>query len=235
MDILLSLVIGIVNQMVIMLIAFKMFRFFTLPYLIDFLLIAFVLSLISYFNRLILDIPQYDAVIQCIVLVVFFRRMFEFRLYEATLVVAAGCAIFTCIKFVTLSLFFKTNIVSLDDLGHLTELRMVLIQLLVDALVVAVTWLVVKLNTGYSFISQPPHSMTYKPKMNKLSILLIFAVGLVVFVMATVSCVLSMSQANVYVVLAYVLIPLAILLWLLRKKDYQSCEGLIAFKRENYN
>ncbi|PPB10863.1 hypothetical protein [Brevibacillus laterosporus] len=220
MDILLSLVIGIVNQMAIMIIAFKMFRFPVLSYIRDFLLIASVLSLISYFNRFILDIPQYDAIIQYIMLVVFFRRMFEFRVYEATLVTAAGCAIFTCIKVVTLALFLKTNVLSLDDLVHLTGLKMMLIQLLVDVLVLVVTWLVKKLNMGYSFMSQPPHNLNYKLKKSMISYLLIVAVGLVVFVMSTYLYVLS--QANLFMVFAYGVIPLVILLWLLTKKDYES-------------
>ncbi|MGG1442138.1 hypothetical protein ABE354_08765 [Brevibacillus laterosporus] len=219
MDILLSLLIGTINQMAIMLIAFKMFRFPVLSYIRDFLLIAFVLSLISYFNRIVIDIPQYDAAIQYIVLVAFFRRMFEFRLYEATLVVAAGCAIFTCIKVVTLSLFLKTNVVSLDDLVHVIGLKMLLIQLLVDVLVVVVAWLVKKLNTGYSFMSQPPHNLNYKLKKSMLSYLLIVAAGLVVFVMTTFSFVIS--QVNLFVTLAYGVIPLVILLWLLTKRDYQ--------------
>lgn len=218
MDILLSLLIGIVNQMAIMIIAFKMFRFPALSYIRDFLLIASVLSLISYFNRFILDIPQYDAIIQYIMLVVFFRRMFEFRVYEATLVTAAGCAVFTCIKVVTLSLFLKTNVVAFDDLIHLTGLKMVLIQLLIDILVLAVTWLVRKLNTGYSFMSQPPHNLNYKLKKSMLSYLLIVASGLVVFVMSTYSYVLS--QNNLFMVFAYGVAPLVILLWLLNKRDY---------------
>lgn len=82
MDILLYLVFGALDQMAIMIIAFKMFRFPVISYIRDFLLIASVLSLISYFNRFILDISQYDAIIQYIMLVVFFRRMFEFRVYE---------------------------------------------------------------------------------------------------------------------------------------------------------
>ncbi|MGG0753013.1 hypothetical protein [Brevibacillus laterosporus] len=222
MDILLSLLIGTINQMAIMIIAFKMFRFPALSYVRDFLLIASVLSLISYFNRFILDIPQFDAAVQYIVLVVFFRIFFEFRLYEATLVIATGCAIFTCIKVVTLSLFLKTNVLSFDDLVHLTGLKMMLIQLLVDVLVVVVAWLVSKLNTGYSFMSQPPHNLNYKLKKNMLSYLLIIAAGLVVFVMSTYSYIMSISQANLFVVFAYGVTPLVILLWLLTKKDYES-------------
>ncbi|AGR47574.1 membrane protein [Brevibacillus phage Davies] len=219
MDILLYLVFGVLDQMAVMIIAFKMFRFPVLSYIRDFLLIAFVLSLISYFNRFILDIPQYDAAIQYIVLVVFFRRMFEFRLYEASLVVATGCAIFTCIKVVTLSLFLKTSVLSLDDLVHLTGLKMMLIQLLVDVLVVVAAWLVKKLNMGYSFMSQPPHNLNYKLKKSMLSYLLIVAAGLVVFVMTTFS--FAISQVNLFVTLAYGVIPLFILLWLLTKRDYQ--------------
>ncbi|QIC07642.1 hypothetical protein GOP56_19955 [Brevibacillus sp. 7WMA2] len=220
MDILLYLVFGVLDQMAVMIIAFKMFRFPVLSYIRDFLLIASVLSLISYFNRFILDIPQYDTGIQYIALVIFFRRLLEFRLYEATLVTAAGCIAFTGIQFIALSLLLKTSLVSLNDLGQFTELGTFIIQFVADALVVLVAWLLKVLNLGYSFISQPPHSMTYKQEMNKLPFLLILAVGLSVFALTTVLYVLIMSQANTFIILGYVLIPLAILLWLLRKRDY---------------
>ncbi|MGG3871424.1 hypothetical protein [Brevibacillus laterosporus] len=138
------------------------------------------------------------------------------------MVTAAGCAILTCIKVVTLSLFLKTNVLSFDDLVHLTGLKMMLIQLLVDILVVVVAWLVKQLNTGYSFMSQPPHNLNYKLKKSMLSYSLIVAAGLVVFVMSTYSFIMSISQANLFVVFAYGAIPLVILLWLLHKQDYES-------------
>ncbi|RFB35683.1 hypothetical protein [Brevibacillus sp. VP] len=220
MDILLYLVFGVLDQMAIMIIAFKMFRFPVTNYLREFLLIASILSLISYFNRVVLDIPQYDTGIQYIALVLFFRHMLEFRLYEATLVAATGCIAFTGIQFVALSLLLKTSLVNLNDLGQVTELGTFIIQFVADALVVFVAWLLKSLNLGYSFISQPPHSMTYKPEKNKLTFFLILAIGLTFFVLTTVLYVLIMSQANTVIILAYVLIPLAILLWLLRKRDY---------------
>lgn len=220
MDILLYLVFGALDQMAIMIIAFKMFRFPVTNYLREFLLIASILSLISCFNRIVLDIPQYDTGIQYIALVLFFRHMLEFRLYEATLVAATGCIAFTGIQFVALSFLLKTSLVNLNDLGEITELGTFIIQFVADVLVILVAWLLKLLNLGYSFISQPPHSMTYKPEKNKLTFFLILAVGLTVFILTTVLYVLIMSQANTVIILAYVLIPLAILLWLLRKRDY---------------
>ncbi|MCR8939810.1 hypothetical protein O0555_21145 [Brevibacillus laterosporus] len=220
MDILLYLVFGALDQMAIMIIAFKMFRFPVTNYLREFLIIASIISLISYFNRVVLGIPQYDTGIQYIALVLFFRHMLEFRLYEATLVAATGCIAFTGIQFVALSLLLKTSLVNLNDLGQVTELGTFIIQFVADVLVILVAWLLKLLNLGYSFISQPPHSMTYKPEKNKLTFFLILAVGLTVFILTTVLYVLIMSQANTVIILAYVLIPLAILLWLLRKRDY---------------
>ncbi|WP_301994302.1 hypothetical protein [Brevibacillus laterosporus] len=111
---------------------------------------------------------------------------------------------------------------SFDDLAQLTGLRIVLIHLLVDVLVAVVAWLVSKLNTGYSFMSQPPHNLNYKLKKSMLSYSLIVAAGLVVFVMSTYSYIMSISQANLFVVFTYGLIPLVILLWLLHRQDYES-------------
>lgn len=220
MDILLYLVFGAFDQIAIMIIAFKMFRLPVMIYLKEFLIIGSILALISYFDRVVLDIPQYDTGIQYLVLVIMLRYMLEFRLYEATLVSASGCLAFIWIQFVALSVLLKTSLVNLNDLGQFTELGTFTIQFCANVLVIFIAWLLKALNLGYSFISQPPHNMSYTPKANKLTMLIIVAVLLSIFVITTSLYLLIMSQAKPYIIFTYVLIPLVVLLLLLRKRDY---------------
>ncbi|AGR47481.1 putative membrane protein [Brevibacillus phage Abouo] len=222
MDILLYLALGYLDQMAIIILTFKMFRFPVRAYFREFSIIAVVLSLISYVDRIVFDIPQYDTGIQYIVLILFFRYMLGFRFFEAAATTAAGCLSFIGIQFIAYYLLMQSNIISANILGQFQAFGTYLLQILSDLLVFFIAWMIQVLNVGYSFIIQPPHNLAYKTKMTTLNVLIICAIILTAFVLISFSYVLIMTESKPYVILAYVIIPVVILLWLLRKRDYHG-------------
>ncbi|TPG72894.1 hypothetical protein EEL31_00385 [Brevibacillus laterosporus] len=111
-----------------------------------------------------------------------------------------------------------TDAIRHNILEQFQEVGTYLLQILSDLLIFFIAWMIKVLNMGYSFIIQPPHNTAYKTKMTKLTVLIIAAIVLAAFVLISLLYVLIVNQERPYVILTYVLIPLAILLWLLRRE-----------------
>lgn len=219
MEVLLYLLFGFFDIFTILVFTFCMFRFPAKDYIREFVIIALFAAVVSVINRMLLNHVMFDPGIQFIVLALFFRYMLSFRLYEATLVTAVGYLGYTGVQFLLIPLMYLMGITELNDMMGLTELGTYLIQLASDSTILLISWFVKKLNLGFSFVPQPPHSFTIKQKSNRLKILIAFAVGLGMFFLLMAIYLLALAEQKTVYLLLLAFIPLTLLLWLLRKRD----------------
>jgi hypothetical protein len=150
--------------MVVLAFIFKLFRFPFWDYKKELTFIAGTLAVMSYMLRMVLDAPEIDMPLQFILLIVFFRYLLKFRLFESSMLVAIGILGFDLSQLIVAPLLISIEVATIGDVFQSAGMGTFLIQAINDAIVVLVSWLLYRFNLGFSFVMQPPHELGWKTK-----------------------------------------------------------------------
>ncbi|AGR47388.1 hypothetical protein EMERY_54 [Brevibacillus phage Emery] len=218
MDTLLYIILGSIDILAILVLAFKAFRF-PLTYKKELLIMSLSASLLSYLNRAILDIPTIDGLAQYTLLVLFLRYMLKVRLFDSTVLATVGYLGFNVVQYNTYVVLLWTGVVSFADGQALANLGTYIIQVTTDSLLFFIAWLIYRYNHGFSFIMIPPHDVHIRTNMTVLRILIMIMVFLSTGTILFVTNWMLSHDGNPTSLIPVFIIYLVILLKLLEKKD----------------
>ncbi len=218
MDTLLYIILGSIDILAILVLAFKAFRF-PLTYKKELLIMSLTASLVSYLNRAILDIPTIDGLVQYTILVLFLRYMLKVRLFDGIVLATVGYLGFFIVQYSTYLVLLWTGIVSFADGQALANLGTYIIQLATHIFVFGVAWLIYRYNHGFSFIMVPPQDVHIRTNMTMLRVLIMVMVFLSTGTFLFVTNWLISYDGNPTSLIPVFILYLVILLKLLEKKD----------------
>ncbi|ATO50097.1 hypothetical protein BrL25_14035 [Brevibacillus laterosporus DSM 25] len=218
MDTFMYIILGIIDILSILVLSFKVFRF-PLIYKKEFLIISTTASLVSYLNRVILEIPNVDGWVQYSILVLFFRYMLKVRLFDSTILATVGYLGFNIVQYSTYVVLLWTGVVSFADGQALVNLGTYIIQLTTHIFVFLAAWLIYRYNHGFSFIMVPPHDVHIRTKMTPLKFLIMIMVFLSTVTILFVTNWMLTFNGNPTSLIPVFILYLVILLKLLEKKE----------------
>ncbi|PCN42313.1 hypothetical protein B9C88_21690 [Brevibacillus laterosporus] len=218
MDTFMYIILGIIDILSILVLSFKVFRF-PLIYKKEFLIISITASLVSYLNRVILEIPNVDGWVQYTILVLFFRYMLKVRLFDSTILATVGYLGFNIVQYSTYVVLLWTGVVSFADGQALVNLGTYIIQLTTHLFVFLAAWLIYRYNHGFSFIMVPPHDVHIRTKMTPLKFLIMIMVFLSTVTILFVTNWMLTFNGNPTSLIPVFILYLVILLKLLEKKE----------------
>lgn len=164
METVLYLALGFADIMVVLAFIFKLFRFPFWDYKRELAIIAGTLAVMSYILRMVFNAPEIDMPLQFILLIVFFRYLLKFRLFEASMLVAIGILGFDLSQLIVAPLLISIEVANIGDVFQSAGMGTFLIQAINDTIMVLVSWLLYRFNLGFSFVMQPPHELSWKTK-----------------------------------------------------------------------
>lgn len=220
MDAFLCLLLGTLDSFCNFVLMFKIFRFPITEYKFEILISAILISFVSYLDRMILGIPDWDMAIQFSIYVVLLMYLFKINFPYAIDFASIGYLAFVCVQFTIYPLLLTTHIVSLDDSQQLTGVGTYVIQITSELSCYLIGFLLWRFNLGFSHISRPPHDgfLRYNISGAKTIGLLTNIIAALV-VCSTMYWVLN-YHAGVYIVIPSVLVALAILIYLSYRKEF---------------
>ncbi|WP_144028820.1 hypothetical protein [Paenibacillus tyrfis] len=210
---------GLLDSIAVFILIFKTFRWPIRQYWIEILISGGLISFLSYVNRIIFHIPNWDMTLQFIAYISLLMWMFRVNLPNAINLAAIGYLAFVGIQFIVYPLLLELGIVNVDDAQELTGFGTYIIQVSSEIACYSVSYLIWKLNIGFSYVSQPPHDRFtfFKIKGNKFAY--ISNVIAVLVVCSTMYWVFNYVHGQ-FVVLGSVWGALVILLVLSYRRDY---------------
>ncbi|MGG0753012.1 hypothetical protein [Brevibacillus laterosporus] len=218
MDTFLYIILGSIDILAILVLGFKAFRF-PLTYKKELLIMSLTASLVSYLNRVILDIPNIDGLVQYTILVLFLRYMLKVRLFDGIVLATVGYLGFFIVQYSTYLVLLWTGIVSFSDGQALANLGTYIIQLTTHLFVFLAAWLIYRYNHGFSFIMVPPQDVHIRTNMTMLRVLIMVLVFLSTGTFLFVTNWLISYDGNPTSLIPVFILYLVILLKLLEKKD----------------
>lgn len=218
MDAVLYLIFSLLDCFAIMALIYKTFRW---PFWRSFkklLIIAVVLSIVSYIDRIILDIAMYDSAIQFILYVVFFRYLLKISTFYAYPLAAIGYLLYNIVQFVTYPTLLTLGVVTEADAASNGGFGIYLIQLVTELISYAIAAAFYFLNLGYSYIDLPPHTGYESKRRSKFDVAA-NAIGTLA-VIIPMYVVLNYQAEHIYILLGTTILALVPMFYLCRRKDF---------------
>ncbi|ANE45700.1 hypothetical protein SY83_04610 [Paenibacillus swuensis] len=220
MDILLYLIFGFLDLFAVTAIMFSLFRFQLREYVKEIVFICGVLSVVSYVNRAILGIPEYDLAIQFGIYVLFMRYVIRIRLFKSILLSAFGFMSYLLIQFIIFPLLVRTGFVSLLDAQSLHNLGTYGIQFSTDVVSFGLVWFAYRFRLGFSSVEHPPHNFSQKEQIKGSDLYIAYVVIMGVLSLCTVVYWLLNSSMYLYFILPSLTLTLAALVHLTYRKEF---------------
>lgn len=221
MDFILFFLLGILDILAILSLIFKIFRFPILEFKKKFLIIALTLSMVSFFNRFIFEIPVLDMGMQFILFTMFLRYLIKFRAFESLMLSAVGFLFFGFNQLLTAKALLYFNVISLEVIKQSTGL-IFLVQLVNDCIVFLCSWMLYRFHLGFSFVMKPPHDLYLKNKALSRDVLTFISVLLGSIIVFATLFILFNYFNEAYIILIAILLVLGLLMLVLNKKDLED-------------
>ncbi|WP_282939498.1 hypothetical protein [Paenibacillus sp. RC67] len=213
---------GFLDVIAILALIFKTFRWPFWEYWPQLTIIGSVLSIASYLNRMVLDIPSYDLAIQFSLCILLLRFLVKVRFVHAIDVSAIGYLAFNGILILVYFGLLHSGLVTTDDAQQPANWGTFIIQLSCELASYTTAYLLYRFHYGFSFIMRPPHNLylnrnvsgfkKIKTIVNTIGILTVFV---------SVYWVLN-YQESLSILLLIIIMSLAILVYLSYKRDLQD-------------
>lgn len=213
---------GFLDVIAILALIFKTFRWPFWEYWPQLTIIGSVLSFASYLNRMVLDIPSYDLVIQFGLCIILLRYLVKVSFVHAIDVSAIGYLAFNGILILVYFGLLRSGIVTINDAQSPANWGTFIIQFSCELSSYATAYLLYYFHYGFSFIMRPPHNLYINRKVAGFKKLkaIVNTIGILT-VCVSVYWFLNYHE-SVFILLLIIIISLAILVYLSYKRDLQD-------------
>lgn len=195
------IVLSIFDALSVLAISFKLFRMPFLEYKKQIIITSIVIAIISFLNRVIFDIPQFDLAIQLIIYIVALRILIKIRTFESTLIIVTGLLVYLSIQYFIYFILMVTGL--LDYAAAASGIEGFETYVLWIGTILAVyftAWLFFYMNLGFAFIVRPPHYFAVKSPIfsGKNRVLALGLVGGIVFICINAILLFHMTYLWIY-------------------------------------
>jgi hypothetical protein len=167
MDTMYYLVLGFLDIIAVFALFFKVYRWPFWNYAKEIFIISGILSVVSWVDRIILNIPDYDAAIQYFLIIISLRYVFLVRWNNSFTVATFGYLTFVCTQNIVYYSLLSTGVVGIFDAQLPQGFGIYLIQVsnhIVDLIICLVLFYG---GYGFSYLTEPPHELRYKERNSR--------------------------------------------------------------------
>ncbi|WP_281889536.1 hypothetical protein [Paenibacillus sp. YYML68] len=222
MNQLLYLILGALDIIVILTVALKVFRFPLRPYLGSILIIAGSASLLSYLNRIVLHIQQWDLPAQHLLIIVMLRLLVKVRWHEAAAMTAVGALFLVLVVNLTFILLTPLQLFELSTIAKSTGADAYMLQAFTHAVCFLTSYILHRGRYGFTSIVIPTNNRVIAQKSSPLDKLIIGA-----SIISSVLIVLAFNwvwrhHESVTIVVPIIAVALFMLIRLTYQKELQE-------------
>ncbi|MFB0841744.1 MULTISPECIES: hypothetical protein [Paenibacillus] len=212
MEDILYIAFSILDSLAALFLMFRIFRFPFKEYIKETIAIATIISLESYFVRVVIKLPDLDPIIQAWIYVIALRFICKFSWRRAQVVSLIGYLGFMAIQLSSFLILDLLDIVVYADTQLLGGLGTYLIQITSEILCFIIGWLIYR--NGFSFMPRPPHDLRINEKISGTNWFILILGNVVIYV--TLYWILNFHSI---LIIPVVILTYAILLFYYREKD----------------
>ncbi|UKS30211.1 hypothetical protein LOZ80_15225 [Paenibacillus sp. HWE-109] len=216
-DSLLNVFFGTLDSLATLVLIYKIFRW---PFWRSFnklIVIAVVISLVSFINRTVLGLAEFDTAIQFVLYIVALRFIIRVSTDYAFSLTAIGYVTFLLIQFIVYPTLLASGIVTMDDAEAINGLGTYIIQIATELVCYAVAFVLYRFGLGFTYVDIPPHDEYGTQRRSKLDL---FANILGSVAVATFMYWILNYQTHILIIIPLLAVSLALLLYISSRKEY---------------
>jgi hypothetical protein len=208
---------GTLDSLATFVLIYKIFRW---PFWRDFnklLILAVIIALVSFADRTVLGLAEFDTAIQFVLYVLFLRYIIKVGFCDAALLSAIGYNSFLLIQLIVYPALLASGIVSTSDAEVASGFGTFIIQASTEISCFIVAALLYVFRLGFAHVDLPPHDAYAIQSCTKLDWIanVIGAIAVMSFTYWLLNHV-----SNITLMIPVLAVTLAFLLYLSRRKDY---------------
>lgn len=178
---------------------------------------AFMLTQASYLLRIGAEFASFAMFVQLIMIVLFFRLMFQIQWFYASLMGVIGYIVYVIMQATIILITSLITPYSFSDIVNSTPDNIgYVVQTLTAIFSLLLAWLLLRVRIGFSFI---PDTESVKVHLNFENLLFLSIMSLGVLTMLTLYNVMYASQLNAIIFAAILVIQTAVMLYLALRKE----------------
>lgn len=217
MDSILYIALGALDIMAILILTLRVFRWPFVAFWPELAGISVICAMEPYISRLVLHIPEWDMILQNLLLVILLRYVVKVNFYYALTLSIVGSLVYSEVAYAVFHMLIFTGFITATAAPTSSETYTM--QLINQALAFLIAWLMYKLNLGFSYVSVPPHD-SKKRMTGREKIQFTINIMAVIFIFLTMYLFLRYGELGTGVIMLLDLIALVTLLLLARRQDY---------------
>jgi len=218
MNTVLYVALGFLDIVVVFAFLFKIYRWPFWGYAKEIAAIALALSLISWVDRVLLPLADWDATIQYGLVILSLRLLFGVRWNRAFTLATVGYLAFVSTQNVVYALLLAANMVSMADAQITQGAGTYLIQICTHVVSFLICLALYYGGYGFSYISVPPHDRKKESTSNVQRAISALNVVAALVLASTMYWVMNYYQ-HVYIIVPSALLALFLLIVLSRKRE----------------
>ncbi|SGI69943.1 Uncharacterised protein [Mycobacterium tuberculosis] len=224
---------GVLDAIAEIALILKLYRLPFVRFRYRIVLFAIGIAILSYFMRMVFELPLLDLPLQYFLFILFFRFALNIKVHLASFIIGVGITIYTLIQ---LGIYYIGTYIDHWGSDYLLvndSIYVQIIQFSSDSLVLLASFILYKFNLGFSFIKEPPHDFFLKEDYLSRRNLVIVTSSLI-SALSISSTLLFLYRANIFKLTILTIVVLCISYYFSRRRDYDDIRTTInAYSNKN--
>jgi hypothetical protein len=222
MDTLIYLLLGLIDIVCVFALFFKLYRWPFWKYAKEIFIVSGLLSVISWVDRIILGIADYDAAIQYFLIIISLRYIFTVKWNNAFTLATIGYLSFVCTQNIVYYILLSTGLVGIFDAQLPQGYGTYLIQLTNHIVDILICLLLFVGGYGFSYLTEPPHEMRYRVRGSKTNKIMGIINIVAALVFTSTMYWITSHHNHIYIIVTSTAIALIILVVISQKRDVEQ-------------
>lgn len=177
----LYLLLSLIDSLVVIMFMFKLYRFPLIEYTKEVLICTFTITVTSYLMRMTFELAAFDPVVQALLYMLWLRFVIKIRWPYAQLLSVTGLLGTMAIQLGVYLGLLAIGVVSFFDAQQATGLGTYVIQISGQISGVLISFLLYRFNSGFSFITAPPHDLFIRDNIKATTVIALFVANVVLY------------------------------------------------------
>lgn len=156
------ILLGILDAVAVMVFSLKIYMLPVASYKKRIIGFGVLIAIISYFMRVVFDIPKWDLPLQYVLFILFFRYGMSIKTHLAAFILGAGISAYAILQVGVYYLYNFLGVLQTGVLQQNTTYQVYILQITYILICFAISFILRIYYTGFSFIVTPPHDFIWK-------------------------------------------------------------------------
>lgn len=209
---------GFFDALAVLVLMFKIYRLPMREYQVSIIVMSLAITGFSFFNRVILEMPEIDLPLQMISFILFSRYVIKIKYFYSTLITSMGLCSYIILQLTIYLFLTNTGLIDHEIVTQLGGWSVYLVQVTTILFAYLIAILLKSFNLGFSFVVIPPNDFDIKEDYINVNNRWLLVVNIVGLILVSITLVFILNQ-NALLIFPFALSASWLLYYYSKRRD----------------